>query len=229
MATRASGYAPDPLGRYYTPAWAVGALLHGCPLLEQASCFWDPCAGAGHILAALDAMVLGVLVGSDIAPDPERVWRGAIVEADARSAPSPWLPRLGRRIAVITNPPYGFQGKLATEIITAMLAATEPHRGLVAMLLRDSFEGRPSRNALFDHPAAAGRIVLTDRIRWENVEQKKAGPSQGHVWWVWDWNLHKPARPPRVLRRSKEDGELRLRWGDVADGPFHLPSGEPAA
>lgn len=208
MATRASGYAPDPLGRYYTPAWAVGALLDGYPRLEFADTFGDPCAGAGHILAALEAMGMRDLAGSDIEPDPNPVWHGLqIARRDARD-PSKLLP--GKRLAVITNPPYGYQGRLAMEIIVTMIDLARPD-GMVAMLLSAGFEGRASRDHLFGHPVAAARIVLTDRIRWENVEHKKAGPSQAHVWWVWDWRHQGP--PPFVLRRSRADGERRLRAG----------------
>jgi len=58
----------------------------------------------------------------------------------------------------------------------------------VAMLLPMQWDAAKTRRDLFEKPPFKAKYTLTKRIRWENPEQKKAGPSQNHAWFVWDWN-----------------------------------------
>lgn len=221
MATRPSGYPRDPLERFYTPAWAVGALLAAYPRLRRADLLVDPCAGAGHILAACEAMGIarGNLLGADLAPPRKRVWAGEIRRADIRADPHPVLA--SRRMmaadvrALVLNPPYGDRMALALAAIEAAFAAAG-RDGIVAALLPAAFDGRPSRAGLFrDNGAFAVRVTLTDRIRWENVPQKKAGPSSDHVWAVWDRGPGAPRQ--RVTWVSRRDGERELAaWKEKA-------------
>lgn len=193
MATRASGYRIDPLGRYYTPAWPVASLLAAYPRFFDVDCYWDPCAGAGHILAALEAhwpAEANRFHGSDIAPPKQRVWAGEIARQDARKAVKPW-PQV--RTAIVTNPPYGHQGRLAQEIIQHLLAIAGP-QDIIAVLLSAGFDSRSSRADLFGNRHFVRRIQLTERIRWANLKQMRAGPSQAHVWCVWDRRRRGPAR-----------------------------------
>ena len=229
MATRASGYAPDPLGRYYTPAWAVGALVDGYPEIAEAEGFWDPCAGAGHILAALETMGLGTSwsrerrswgFGGDLRPAPVPVCRAGIVRQDARDAAAP-LPE--GRIAAITNPPRGRHRAnlprpphtcIAVDITYSLLAAVG-HNGWLALLLPAQFDSAGTRDPLFrSNRLFAARIILTNRLRWENIEQKPSGPSSDHAWFVWDAN-HRGE--PVVRYRGRADGERRLAMGVGAE------------
>ena len=68
------------------------------------------------------------------------------------------------------------------------LKLTEPELGKVAMLLPVNFDTAKGRKDIFaDHPAFARKLILTRRIRWANIEQKSAGPSMNHAWYVWGW------------------------------------------
>jgi hypothetical protein len=80
---------------------------------------------------------------------------------------------------VVTNPPY----ELAQQFIEHALRITEPHRGLVAMLLRCDFDSARTRQHLFAQcPAFAKKLVLTKRIVW--FAPAKASPSFNHAWYL---------------------------------------------
>jgi hypothetical protein len=65
---------------------------------------------------------------------------------------------------------------------------TKPLGGKVAMLLKVDFDSAGGRRRLFaDHPAFAVKYVLTRRIRWANLEQSAAGPTENHAFYIWDW------------------------------------------
>jgi hypothetical protein len=94
---------------------------------------------------------------------------------------------------IVTNPPYGAGGKLAERFVRHALSAA---RGgyKVAMLLPMGFDAAKGRIDIFrDCPTFHCKIVLLTRIRWENLAQKKAGPSQNHAWYVWDERHTGPA------------------------------------
>src|SRR4029079_9986771 len=85
------------------------------------------------------------------------------------------LPLVNPDIA--TNPPFRLAEKFCRR---ALEVGT---RG--AMLLPHAFDTAKGRVDLWQPPYKA-KYVLTKRIRWENLEQKKAGPSSNHAWYVWD-------------------------------------------
>lgn len=91
---------------------------------------------------------------------------------------------------IVTNPPF----KLADEFCRHALRLTQPHRGKVAMLLPHAFDTAKGRRSLWRVPFKA-KYVITTRIRWENLDQKRNGPSSNHAWYVWDW---KHERPPMM-------------------------------
>ena len=172
MTQAASSYARIEGDKYFTPAWVTEALLsvetfHGS--------IYDPAAGAGHIIDAVIAAG-GSAFGSDIAPDAE-----SVTEADffnvAYDVP-----------AIVTNPPYGVGSRLAVRFIEHALERTEATGGKVAMLLKVGFDSAKGRRHLFaDHPAFAVEYRLTARIRWANLKQSAAGPTENHSWFVWVW------------------------------------------
>jgi hypothetical protein len=82
--------------------------------------------------------------------------------------------------ALVTNPPYGKQGKLAEAFIRHALDLEVPH---VAMLLPVDFDSALTRAPLFGECGAFnGKIVLLRRIKWFPGD---AGPSTNHAWFVW--------------------------------------------
>jgi hypothetical protein len=122
---------------------------------------------------------------------------------------------IGDSRSIITNPPFGSQGKDAERFIRHALELTRPVKGLVAMLLRVDFDSAKSRRDIFlDNPAWGTKLILTKRIKWfdEPVPCKKCigktsveralcknchgtgmtspGPSENHAWYIWDWQRH---------------------------------------
>lgn len=79
---------------------------------------------------------------------------------------------------VATNPPFS----LATEFCRKAIEAAPK----VAMLLPNEFDTAKGRVDLFTEPPFKIKYVLTERIRWANLDQKKNGPSSNHAWYVWD-------------------------------------------
>lgn len=117
----------------------------------------------------------------DIAPDSPRVDVGDFFDCTYVDG-----------FDIITNPPYGIQSRLAVRFVEHALALTKRHQGKVAMLLKVGFDSAGGRRHLFaDHPAFAAEYRLTKRIRWTNLPQSDAGPTENHSWFVWSW-----AKPP---------------------------------
>jgi hypothetical protein len=83
-----------------------------------------------------------------------------------------------------TNPPF----RLADAFVNHALNLTYPEVGKVAMLLPHAWDAAKGRRNLFEGSSPfKAKHTLTKRIRWENLEQKKNGPSMNHAWFVWDW------------------------------------------
>lgn len=85
---------------------------------------------------------------------------------------------------LVTNPPF----KLAEKFVRHALMGTKVCSRSVAMLLPHAWDTANSRRDLFEQMPFKAKYTLTKRIRWENLEQKKNGPSMNHAWFVWDWN-----------------------------------------
>jgi hypothetical protein len=97
--------------------------------------------------------------------------------------------------AIITNPPYGFGGRLALRCIERSLEITKPIGGIVAMLLKVDYDSGGTRAHVFKNcPAWAKKLVLRRRIMWF-PSQNGNGPSENHAWFIWDW---KHAGPPTI-------------------------------
>jgi hypothetical protein len=161
LSQRRSGYERKTI--YETPEWVTSALLaHG---FRKPSVVWEPACGNGkmvRILELLDAEV----IGTDLSTGQDFFTTEPPADLDA----------------IITNPPF----ELAQEFIERALDLTREARGFVAMLLRTDFDHAKTRQHIFkDHPAFAGKLVLTKRIRW--FEDTIGSPSVNHAWFYWDW------------------------------------------
>ncbi len=187
MSQKASGFERQNLEKYYTPAWVVNALL------SKESFNWmtiDPASGANHIINALKDNGISGADGFDI--DPE----GHDKRADFLAWDGQTYPWTGRDFDLITNPPYGKGGRLAVRFIEHALVLASSMGGKVAMLLRVDFDSANGRRHIFaDHPAFKAKYVLTKRIRWENLPQSAAGPTENHAWFVWDYGMPVTFRP----------------------------------
>jgi hypothetical protein len=175
-----SGYARQDLEKYYTPTWVTEALF-SVESFEGA--VLEPSCGAGDMLRVIQKY--NPATGNDIdQPD------GYDFLTKDLEAPN-----------VITNPPYGPDGGLALAFVEKALAVTRGWDGKVAMLLRIDFDSASGRHHIFaGHRAWHRKIVLTRRIRWTNIDQKKAGPSKNHAWFIWDWSKDPLALPTTVYR-----------------------------
>ena len=108
----------------------------------------------------------------------DRPWDCAPRDADFDFLDRAWSVR-----EIATNPPYS----LAQEFIWHSLNVTKASSGKTAMLLPMAFDAAKGRRNLFEQYPFKAKYVITRRIRWENLPQKKAGPSQNHAWFVSDW------------------------------------------
>ena len=170
MSQRHSEYDLLPSDSYYTPAWVTEALL---AIEDFPKNIWEPAAGNGHMTEVLKQRGHDVVSG-DIQWGPQM---------DFLKLGADWM---GQREAIVTNPPYS--NGLAEKFVRHALKLTDPVNGKVAMLLPLAWDSAKTRRDLFaEHPAFKAKYTLTRRIRWENLKQKKNGPSQNHAWYVWDW------------------------------------------
>jgi predicted RNA methylase len=180
----ASGYERQDLEKYFTPAWVTQAL---CSAVAFKGIVYDPACGAGHIIEAMRAIDVPC-DGNDISPDEREDGQSMGTGQDFFAWDGTDLVGRHPYHSIVTNPPFGSGGRLAVSFIERALALTEPYLGTVAMLLRVDFDSAGGRRRLFsDHPAFAAKFVLTKRIRWANLPQSAAGPTQNHAWFVWQW------------------------------------------
>jgi hypothetical protein len=168
MSQRSSGYARQPLDEYETPPWVTLAVEPY--LMKQCVHLWDPANGPqSKIARALRDRGFEVIATND----------------DFLTRDS---PPSDRTQAIVTNPPYGSQGKLACQFINHALELVP----IVAMLLRVDFDSARTRTSLFrDCEAFARKIVLLNSITWFEREGA-AGPSDNHAWFIWNKRHHGP-------------------------------------
>lgn len=181
MSQRHSTFARVPADLYQTPAWCVDALaghinLHGLMI-------WEPACGQGQMVRALEAHGAQVFA-SDL---HEHGFEDQAMVFDFASAD---IPRFVYFQHIITNCPYGPQGRLAERFIERGLERLPPG-GILALLLQADFDSAGGRQRLFRHNRDfAGRIVLNRRIEWfprglKPGGSKEGGPSANHSWFVW--------------------------------------------
>jgi hypothetical protein len=179
MSQRFSGRPRRERDDYPTPDWVTETVI---PHLKAmgANTIWEPAAGEGGMAAVLARAGFRV-VSSDLKSGKdflnEKTW-----------------PRNIARCAndVVTNPPYGGQGRMAEKFIEQALEFTRSRNGLVAMLLRPDFDSGSTRRRFFaDCPAWAGKLVLLRRIEWFK-SLNGMSPSENHVWYLWSWRHSGP-------------------------------------
>lgn len=207
MGRRDSGRGRRENDLYETPAWVVDALVPFLPPVQ--GYVWEPAAGKGRIMDALEAHRIAIC-GTDIVAYP----KGLILYDNFLTSAAP--PLVDERLAgIISNPPYSE----ADAFIARALAFVAPTRGFVAMLLPSDFDAAQSRAPLFgDCPQFCKRITLRRRIRWfdgpvrcihcdgtgktegearcapcRGRGWRKPSPSENHAWMIWDYTHSGPA------------------------------------
>lgn len=178
MAQRGSNnYERQPRDYYPTPREPIDALFSALPLNYFNKQICDPCMGDGSLLKVIKEHGYTIF-GDDIVHSPNYDFLiGAF--------PDGWY-----NCDIITNPPYGLQGKLALQFVQRALVMTY-YNGKVAMLLPVDYDSGKTRQPIFTHIAFAYKIVLLNRIKWFN---NQAG-SENHAWYVWEWNN---TQPPQI-------------------------------
>ncbi len=181
MSQRSSGFVRQGADEYMTPEWVAESL---CAVMPMYGKIWEPACGHGAICKVISATGFCEVIGTDINPKfgmggISRDFLDGKVEASA-------LPEEGP-FAIVTNPPYGQQGRLAEQFVRVAVEITQLNRGRVAMLLPVDWDAAKTRRDLFeDFPGHVTKLTLTERIRWTNLPQSKSGPSQNHAWFIWD-------------------------------------------
>jgi hypothetical protein len=143
-----------------TPAWVarvIGRWLHEQGIYR----IWEPAPGDGRFADELTR-------------------QGFTVETTSED----FLLSTGRPReidAIVTNPPYGANGRVAAAFARKALGFD----GLtVALLLTVDFDsGRTRADMFVDCPRFLGKIVLLDRIVFH--ERPKASPATNHAWFLW--------------------------------------------
>lgn len=121
-------------------------------------------------------------------------------------------------VNIATNPPFS----IAEKIIRHALAPKVHSK--IAMLLPHAFDAAKGRVDLWDPPFKI-KYTLTSRIRWENLVQKKAGPSMNHAWYVWDLGYDGPPMMGWIggRREDKKLGAVSALSGPQPDMDQMLP------
>jgi hypothetical protein len=184
MSQRFSEYARKERDDYPTPVWVTEIVIPHLKSLNITS-IWEPAAGEGGMAAALARAGFTVTetdLSSGVNFLDDRAWSQAGSRCDA----------------VVTNPPYGLQGKLAERFIERALELMRPSQGAVAMLLKVDFDSGLTRRRFFtDCPAWMTKLVLLKRIEWFKSLNGNT-PSDNHAWYIWSW---------------RHDGAPRLAYG----------------
>jgi hypothetical protein len=189
MATRNSGYAGQPFNKFYTPAWVVSRDLAHQWVPPRNCEFWEPCAGNGQMARAISKAFGQACLATDIEPDRRQL--APVVKHDFLSSSGP-SRSAEAPLVIITNPPYGFQSRLAVRFLIHALGLTERSGGSVCFLMPFAFDAARGRAGLVGyHPAFATKITTSERIRWSNIPQKASGPSGDHAWFIYEWQARR--------------------------------------
>jgi len=166
MTTTFSSYQRREQDDYPTPVEAVDVLFTKANPYRITRDAWDPCCGKGeNILRAVRAHGIRA-TGSDIIHGDDFIAK--------KFGPTKW--------DIVTNPPFGTQGRLALKFIEHSLARTERYSRKVMMLLPIDFDSGSTRRHVFGEcPRFAHKIVLLNRVRIFNGQSG----TTNHAWFIW--------------------------------------------
>ena len=180
MPQRFSEYPRKERDDYRTPPWVTETVIPHLKALNVTS-IWEPAAGEGGMAVAL-ARAGFTVTATDLS--------GGVNFLDDKA----WPQAVSRCDAIVTNPPYGLQGKLAERFIERALDLTGPSQRAVAMLLKVDFDSGLTRRRFFaDCPAWMTKLVLLKRIEWFKSLNGDT-PSDNHAWYIWSWRHDGPPR-----------------------------------
>lgn len=143
---------------------------------------WEPAAG-NHFMADILALNGARVFTSDIETYTRQ--HDAIIDFLEP------LPPMGFD-AIITNPPYGAQNRIAEKFLRLAL---ERCSGFVAMLLTAKFDfGKTRVDVTRDNRRFMAKIALIDRIRWFDGPGTDDG-TEDHAWYVYGPSYASYQRP----------------------------------
>lgn len=191
MAVRASGFARVPADLYQSPPWLIDALAEHVNL--NGLSVWEPACGEGQMVRALESHGAHV-TGTDL---HDYGFDGQADQFDF--VDQPVTAYAFHFDSIISNPPYGPQGKLGEAFIRTGLDLL-PAGGLLALLLPVDFDSAKTRAKFFgDCPDFAAKIVLRRRIAWFEPQPGQAGPSANHAWFIYVKSHFKTQNAPLTL------------------------------
>lgn len=173
MTVVKSAYALSANNLYQTPHWATQRLIDIFPVAGLR--VLDPCAG-NHYMS--DMLTIN---GADVTT--------ADIETYTRRhdlAPFDFVEDghalAGCFDAIIMNPPYGTQNRLASQFVRLALARCS---GMVAALLTAKWDfGKTRFDLTRDNPRFMAKINLCDRCLWFDGPGSTEG-TEDHAWFVW--------------------------------------------
>src|SRR5262249_14043429 len=192
MGKHESGYARVKEDCYPTPAWVVTDALAEHVDLRGLDA-WEFACGDGRMAAALRQAGCARVHTSDI------VDRGN-GQDEVLDFLSVQEPKRSRFDLLVTNPPFGQGGKLATAFIEVGLRRIRQRGGLLALLLPVDFDSAKTRARYFGAPDFVAKIVLLRRIVWfQRNDGILEAPKENHAWYLWERSLLRSCRRPACL------------------------------
>jgi hypothetical protein len=217
MGKHETGYARVERDLYPTPPWVVSALAEHVDL--RGLTVHEPACGNRHMAEALLLAGCARVYTSDIVD----YGAGQDEILDFLSAQMPNLERAPD--AIITNPPFGQGGRLATAFIEVGLTRIRRHGGLLALLLPCDFDSAKTRTRYFgDCPDFVAKIVLRKRIVWfQRDDGVLEAPKENSAWFLWQRSLLRTHRPPIILYAPETEPLPKTPDAERADEALRQP------
>ena len=136
---------------------------------------WEPHAGAGHLVEALQTLGRPVYA-SDIEPRADGIHKLDFLAQKH-------LPTDDIR-SIVMNPPFSTLDKQLQHALSLM----QPVRGKVLMLARTLLSSTEGRQTVFkNHPNFAAKIEMVSRPLWFEHNPKNAA-IHPYSWYLWDFS-----------------------------------------
>ena len=175
-----SNYEPKPRDKYYTPLDAVKPLKQ---FLEYGIVYFEPCAGDGAIVAALDVVSPYSLCVLATDVEPEKEW---ILQLDANNLTDDDLKNCGY---IITNPPYTWN------VLRPLMDKFISLRPTILLLPADFMHNLRMK----PYMEKCVWVKSVGRVKWQ--EESKGVGMENSCWYMFDKD--KPIdEPTSVYRRD---------------------------
>jgi len=198
MGKHETGYARVERDLYPTPPWVVAALAEHVEL--RGLTVWEPASGGGDMVKALRLAGCSVYATDVVDRGQDEVLDFLLMAQ---------VPKLADFDAIITNPPFGVGGRLATAFIETGIRHVSKRPGrLLALLLSVDIDSAKTRAGYFgDCPEFVGKVALRQRVVWfQRDDGIREAPKENSAWFLWMRSVLRIRRPPVILY-SPANGE----------------------